>query len=206
GRSSRRLTSTSRRDCGARNDRLEMARGRMRHGDTVQEEFSRQGESFRASPVLGSVELTTRVAQAVGDGHERVLDIACGPGVLFPALSSCAETVVGVDLTFETLRLAREAHLAKPALLVRAISESLPFRAGCFDAAVLRLALHHFVEPGAALASARSVLGRGGRLVVLDLLAPESADARPLRDALERFRDPSHTRLLSRGEMRAGIE
>ena len=178
----------------------------MRHNERVQEEFTRQGESFRDSPALGAVEITSRIASALGDGHARVLDVACGPGVLFPTLSSCAETVVGIDLTLRSLQLSREAEAARASLLVRGLSENLPFRSGSFDAAVLRLALHHFLEPGVALASVRSALRAGGRLVVLDLVAPDNAEARALRDALERFRDPSHTNLLSREEMRSHIE
>jgi ubiquinone/menaquinone biosynthesis C-methylase UbiE len=178
----------------------------VRHNERVQEEFTRQGESFRDSPALAAAEITSRIGSALGDGHERVLDIACGPGVLFPTLSSCAETVVGVDLTLPVLQLARKAEGGGSRLLVRALSENLPFVSGCFDAAVLRLALHHFLEPGAALAAARAVLRPGGRLVVLDLLAPDDAEARALRDAIERLRDPSHTKLLSRSDLRHQIE
>ena len=178
----------------------------MRHNERVQEEFTRQGESFRDSPALGAVEITSRIASALGDGYERVLDVACGPGILFPALSSCARTVVGIDLTLKSLQLAQEVKAAGSRFLVRGLSENLPFRSGSFDAVVLRLALHHFLEPTAALASAKSALRPGGRLVVLDLLAPDNAEARALRDALERFRDPSHTTLLSREEMHAHIQ
>jgi len=178
----------------------------VRHNERVQEEFTRQGESFRDSPALAAAEITSRIALALGDGHERVLDIACGPGILLPTLSSCADAVVGIDLTLASLQLAREAETAGSTFLVRGLSENLPFRSGCFDATVLRLALHHFLEPAAALASARSVLRPGGRLVVLDLLAPDKTEARALRDALERFRDPSHTSLVSRAEMRSHIE
>ena len=79
------------------------------------------------------------------------------------------------------------------------------YQDGSFDAVVLRLALHHFLNPAVALASARSVLRPGARLVVLDLLAPADLEARGLRDALERFRDPSHTTLVSLDEMRSHI-
>ncbi len=178
----------------------------MRHNERVQEEFTRQGESFRDSPALGAVEITSRIASALGDGYDRVLDIACGPGILFPTLSSCARAVVGIDLTLKSLQLAQEVESAGSKFLVRGLSEKLPFRSGAFDAVVLRLALHHFLDPTAALASARSALRPGGRLVVLDLLAPDNAEARALRDALERFRDPSHTTLLSREEMHDQIQ
>jgi ubiquinone/menaquinone biosynthesis C-methylase UbiE len=175
------------------------------HNDRVQEEFTRQGESFRDSPALSATEITSRLATALGAGHPRVLDVACGPGVLFPTLSSCAETVVGVDLTLKSLQLAREAEVEGRRFLVRGLSERLPFAPGCFDAVVLRLALHHFLEPDVALASARSVLRPGGRVVVLDLLAPPDPEKHVLRDALERFRDPSHTALASHEEMRSLI-
>ena len=171
------------------------------HNERVRAEFTRQSEAFRDSRVLAAVELTTRIADALGGGHERVLDIACGPGILFPTLARCAETVVGVDLTLKQLQLAREA-VGGSAFCVQSLSERLPFRAASFDAAVVRLALHHFTDPLAALSSARSVLRTGGRLVVLDLVAPRDVEARPVRDALERFRDPSHARLLSVDEMR----
>ena len=177
----------------------------MTHNKRVQEEFTRQGESFRDSPALAAMEVTSRIASVLGGGHERVLDVACGPGILFPTLSSCAETVVGIDLTLESLRLAREAETRGPNLLVRGLSENLPFASGSFDGIVLRLALHHFLDPAVVLASARSVLRPGGRLVVLDLLAPTALAPRMLRDALERFRDPSHTNLVSLEEMRNHI-
>lgn len=43
----------------------------------------------------------------VGRGHERVLEIGCGPGDLTYALRDHARSVIGVDLSAENLRLAR---------------------------------------------------------------------------------------------------
>ena len=163
-------------------------------------------ESFRASATLRAAEVTTRVGEALGADLERVLDVACGPGVLLPTLAARARSVVGVDLTPRNLELARTAGSGDRLQLVRALAERLPFAPGSFDAAVLRLALHHFPEPGAALGAVRRVLRPGGRLVVLDVLAPEDDEARALRDALERMRDPSHTALLSRTSMRRELE
>jgi ubiquinone/menaquinone biosynthesis C-methylase UbiE len=143
----------------------------MKHNERVREEFTRQGKAFRDSPALAAGEITDRIASALGSGHGRILDVACGPGVLLPTLSTCAGTVVGVDLTLRSLQLARDARTPGSCLLVRGLSEHLPFRSDSFDAAVLRLAPHHFLEPGAALTSARSVLRPGGLLVVLDALS-----------------------------------
>lgn len=180
--------------------------GEGSHNDTVQSEFTRQAEAFRASPTLRADEITSRVAEALGPDVRRVLDVACGPGLLLPALSARSESVVGVDLTLETLRLAREARVPGPVHLVRAVAEALPFAARSFDAVVIRLALHHFSRPGDVLTLARQLLTSRGRLVVLDVLGPEDARARELRDAIERLRDPSHSALLSRATMEAHLE
>jgi len=178
----------------------------LKHNETVQSEFTRQAESFRASMTLSAAEVTTRVGEALGPGVQRALDIACGPGILLPTLSAQAQSVVGVDLTRKNLLLARDAETNGPVYLVRALAEYLPFAAGTFDAVVLRLALHHFLQPEVVLAAARSVLRSRGRLVVLDVLGPEDRATSELRDALERLRDPSHTALLSRESMTTHLD
>lgn len=176
----------------------------MGHDETTQAEFTRQAETFRDSPTLGAEEVTARVGEALGPRRDRVIDVACGPGLLLPTLAEHARSVVGVDLTRESLRLADEGAPAA-AHLVRARAEQLPFRPGSFDGAVVRLALHHFAEPARALAAIRALLGDGGRLVVLDVLGPDDREVARLRDALERLRDPSHTALLSRDAMAAAL-
>ncbi len=177
----------------------------MRHQDTVQAEFTRQATTFRQSPTLNAEEVTTRVGQALGSQVERVLDVACGPGLLLPVLSRRAATVVGVDLTRANLGFASQVETLGAVHLVRGLAESLPFEAASFDAAVLRLALHHFEEPDTVLAAVRRLVRPGGRLVVLDVLGPESDETARVRDAIERLRDPSHTALLSRSGMGAAI-
>lgn len=171
----------------------------MGHRGTVEREFTRQAESFAASATLAAPELTEGVAAALGsERHARALDVACGPGALSAALSPRAEQVVCVDLTPEVLRIARQRGQAGGLgnlYYARALAERLPFAAGCFDAAVLRLALHHFERPLPALHAIREALRPGGRLALLDLLSsPDAATAR-FHNAVEKLRDPSHCEL-----------
>ncbi|MBD05696.1 MAG: hypothetical protein CME24_15260 [Gemmatimonadetes bacterium] len=173
----------------------------MSHNETVRTEFTRQAETFRASKTLSVAEVTTRVGEALGDkGY--VLDVACGPGLLLPTLSTPSRTVVGVDLTHHNLQLAAGVDVHGAAHLVEGLAEALPFAPRSFDAVVIRLALHHFADPAVALKAAHPVLKPGGRLVVLDVLGPEDDETRSLRDAIERFRDPSHTSVLNATTMR----
>ena len=176
-----------------------------RHGRTVRAEFARQAEAFAGAPALRAEELTAPVARTLGQ-VDRVLDVACGPGVLVPTLAARARRVVGLDLTAPTLHLARRRPECAAARFVCGAAERAPFAAGSFDAAVLRLALHHVERPAAVLAEVARLLAPGGRLVVLDILGCEDPETARLHDAVERLRDPSHARALPEGELRAALE
>lgn len=179
----------------------------MKHRDVVQSEFSRQAESFAASKVLAAPEITERVGAGLrGLEAPRVLDLACGPGVLLPTLAAEARAVVGLDLTAETLRVARgAASHPRVAGLVRAQAECTPFCEGSFDAVVVRLALHHMDRPEASLREARRLLRKGGRLLVLDVLTSADPETAALHNAIERLRDPSHAAFVPEAELSRSI-
>ena len=179
----------------------------MEHTRTVKREFTRQAEAFAQSPDLRAPEVTLRIARALEDSKAaRVLDVACGPGVLTPALCEVAPEVIGLDLTRKTLQLARDAcATSSNAAFVQGLAERSPFGDGCFDAAVIRLALHHTERPARVLAELRRLLRAGGRLVILDILTSQDNAIAELHNALERLRDPSHTTFLSKEQLRGEI-
>lgn len=175
------------------------------HGAQVQREFTRQAESFAASKTLGAGQLTEAIARGLRDSvRGRVLDLAAGPGLVASVLAAEAREVVALDLTAETLRVARarlHGEGRENVRFVRADGLALPFREADFDAAVIRLALHHLEAPGGAVRAAHGALRADGRLAVLDLVAPEDPEDEPLLTALERLRDPSHVRALRDSEL-----
>jgi ubiquinone/menaquinone biosynthesis C-methylase UbiE len=180
----------------------------VRHLEAVNAEFTRQAATFAESPTLKAADVTERVAAALADlSGERVLDVACGPGILTNALASKAASVVGLDFTAEPLRLAA-ANTGEDlrASFVRGLAEGAPFSPGAFGGAVIRLALHHFEDPAAILREVRRVLTPGGRLVVLDILTTADAAQARLHNAIERLRDPSHTTFSSEPALRELIE
>ena len=142
-----------------------------------------------------------RIAIALGDSAaDRVLDVACGPGIVAEAIAPHVRAVSGIDATPEMIRLANErfekAQLTNGSFAV-ASAERMPFVRGLFDQAVTRLALHHFTDVPAVLAETRSVLRPGGRLIVADVISSEDADESALHNSLEKLRDPTHVRMYS---------
>jgi ubiquinone/menaquinone biosynthesis C-methylase UbiE len=127
---------------------------------------------------------------------ERVLDVACGTGIvarLAASVAGAAGTVVGLDVNEDMLRVARAVSAGgQPSIDWRhGHAEALPFRDGAFDAVFCELAVQFFAHPVAALGEMRRVLAPGGRAAV--------SVCRPIRlvpayaamaDALERHAGP----------------
>jgi ubiquinone/menaquinone biosynthesis C-methylase UbiE len=101
----------------------------------------------------------------VSGTHGRVLELGCGTGRDLPLYRADAP-VVGVDVSFEPLRVARRRRPG--ALLVQASGEALPFRPGTFDCAVSGLVLCSVEDPVAALGEVRRVLADGGTLRMIE--------------------------------------
>jgi len=168
-----------------------------RHRDDVRESFERQAEEFSRSPVVtdaSSLETLLRWAKLRGD--ERVLDVACGPGIVVAALAAHARFVAGIDLTPAMIRraveVARERGASHVAFLL-GDGERLPFDAGSFDRVISRRAFHHFPDPATSLREMARVCVPGGAFVIEDQAPPSDPEAAATMTAIERLRGPSHT-------------
>lgn len=111
------------------------------------------------------------IARAELKEGERVLDVACGTGVVAryaAPVAGAAGRVVGLDLNEDMLRVARARSTGEvPAIEWRqGNAAELPFQAGAFDAVFCQQALQFFGDPVACLAEMRRVLSPGARAVV----------------------------------------
>lgn len=102
----------------------------------------------------------------IGTG-DRVLDLACGTGVVARAAArrvGPGGEVVGVDVNAEMLATAaRTGTRAAPRIRwERADAAALPFPSGSFDHVVCQQGLQFFADPVVALHEARRVLAPGG--------------------------------------------
>ncbi len=114
-----------------------------------------------------------RLVRDVLSGDPRdVLDLGCGTGTLAIAMARAAgrTRITGIDGHAEILEIAGGKEGSEGIHFVEGLADALPFADGCFDRVVASLVLHHLDPPvkRAALAEARRVLRRGGRLHVAD--------------------------------------
>jgi SAM-dependent methyltransferase len=94
----------------------------------------------------------------------RILDVACGPGLLAGEAAARHATVVAVDLSPVMLARARTQH---PCIEFReGDAEALPFVEASFDAVVCNFGLGHFARPERAIEEFARVLVPSGVVAV----------------------------------------
>ena len=132
-----------------------------------------------------------------------VLDVACGAAHAAEQAAPYVRQIVGVDVTPALLELGagrlREAGITN-VLLQEGNATELSFLDASFDLVMCRGAMHHFADPGAAVAEMARVCKDGGRVVVADMVPP-SAEVRGAFDDLHRCLDPSHAGVLLEAEL-----
>lgn len=180
----------------------------MDHLKRVTDEFTRQAQTFEVWAEKVDADVGARFAAALGEAARgRLIDVACGPGVVTAALAPGAASVVAFDATEEMLQKTR-ARCAKAGLrnveFKSGDAERLPFPDAQFDGAVTRAALHHFADPQRAMREMFRVLRPGGVAVFADVISSEDAGESRLHNAVERLRDPSHVRMLPASELDSG--
>jgi ubiquinone/menaquinone biosynthesis C-methylase UbiE len=164
--------------------------------------FARTAERIAARQDARAVRLAEEVryfAEPCGD--ERALDVGTGAGALAFALAPLVREVVGLDPVPELLELARARALPNTEF-VEGDGTALPFPDASFDLAGTHRTLHHVAEPERLVAELARVTRPGGRVLVVDQLAPDDPAAAAVLHEFETARDPSHTRLLTDGELR----
>jgi SAM-dependent methyltransferase len=177
----------------------------MDHLQRTRQEFTRQAAGFATAAATTDPSQVARLVEALDGSHcRRVLDVACGPGIVTLALAERAQEVVALDLTPRMLEKARErCSKAGRANVVfkEGAATALPFPDASFDAVITRLSFHHFLEPYAVLTEMLRVLRPGGTIAIADVISAEIPDKSELQNAIEILRDPSHVRMLPGSEL-----
>jgi ubiquinone/menaquinone biosynthesis C-methylase UbiE len=135
-------------------------------------------------------------------GDERVLDVGAGAGAFSFAIAPHVREVVAVEQDDELAERARADAPANVEVL-SGDGEDLALEPFSFDVAGCLRVLHHTRRPELMVAELVRMTRPGGTILVADQLAPVDPLAAGELNRFEHARDPSTTRVLSDGDLRA---
>lgn len=175
------------------------------HEHRIVEQFSRWAKPFADLPLHADGDGMAKTLAACDLGPQmRVLDVACGPGIVACALAPYAGQVTGIDLTPAMIEQAgqRQRTLKLDNMNWQVgRATALPFTDASFDRVVTRYSLHHMTDPLAVLTEMRRVCRPGGKIIVID--ATPAPECQAAYDRMETLRDPSHTSALTVKQLRS---
>ena len=144
-------------------------------------------------PVIGAPLATDLIDTAALRPGERVLDVACGTGVVARLAAErvgAAGTVAALDINPGMLAVARS--IAPPGRSIEwfeTSAEAMPLPDEAFDVVLCQLGLQFFPDQPAALREMRRVLAPGGRLAI-KVVGPAPRIFVILAEALARHINP----------------
>lgn len=122
---------------------------------------------YAAGGLPGVAALLRELAEPLGRGGARALEVGCGTGHWLGLLRQWLPAA-GLDRSAGMLRQAQKGEAAGLPLAL-ATAEALPVPAGSFDLLAVVNALHHFGQPAAFVAEAHRALRPGGVLVLIGM-------------------------------------
>jgi ubiquinone/menaquinone biosynthesis C-methylase UbiE len=144
-------------------------------------------------PAIGAPVARDLIEAAALTPGERVLDVACGTGVVTRLAAERVGTdgsVAGLDVNPGMLQVARS--VTPPNLEIswyETGAEAMPLPDGAFDVVLCQMGLQFIADKLAALREMRRVLGPGGRLI-LNVPGPTPEPFALMEEALERQVSP----------------
>ncbi len=165
-------------------------------------QFNRQSDRYGKSHILADTQDVEHGLRGVSvPSGGTALDVATGGGHTALWLARHGWKVTAGDIAPRMLenaqKLCAEAGFTIETRLFPA--EEMPFADSSFDLVTVRVAPHHFSSPQRFLQETARVLSRGGHFLLIDGTVPDDdLETEQWLHRVEKWRDPSHGRFLSR--------
>lgn len=142
----------------------------------VIEFFDRCAPSWDAELIRSDRKINIILDNAGVKEGSRVLDVACGTGVLIPDYISRGADVTGIDISPEMIKLAEQKYAGTGVRFICGDVEAADVGQD-FDAIVVYNAFPHFPDPERLIAHLSGLLAEGGVLTVAHGMSREKIDA-----------------------------
>lgn len=168
-----------------------------KHNENIVEQFSKQASSY-TSITSHSDSLGKLISIALASKEDKVLDIACGSGIISCEFAKYTNHVTGIDITEEMLNEARKLQIKQNLKNITweiGDVENLPYEDNSFSIVVSRFGFHHFLNPLKVLSEMKRVCNPNGIVMIVDVSLPATKIVK--YNEMEKNRDSSHVKALS---------
>lgn len=138
--------------------------------------FDRRAPSWDAELIRSDRKISIILDNAGVKQGSRVLDVACGTGVLMPDYLSRGAEVTGIDISPEMIKLAKQKYAGTGVRFICGDVEAADVGQD-FDAIVVYNAFPHFPDPERLIFRLSGLLAEGGILTVAHGMSREKIDA-----------------------------
>ena len=169
------------------------------HNDVIISQFTKQTIPFSQMSQHSNhygLELMFELSDPQID--DRVLDVACGPGIIACEFARKVFHVTGIDITpamiEEAKNLQRERKIDNVDWKLGDVTK-LPFEDGSYSLVVTRYSFHHLINQKQVLEEMQRVCKPNGKILIIDV-TPDK-DKVGAYNYVEKLRDSSHTGALT---------
>ncbi|MCA1653247.1 MAG: ArsR/SmtB family transcription factor [Sphingomicrobium sp.] len=167
-------------DQSIRADRARLAAVRADRAAAAERWFAAHAEEWDKirSLHVPEAEVEQAIADVLGGGLGRLVDIGTGTGRILELLGPCARQVIGIDRSPEMLRIARAKLDGRSYELRQGDINAMPLADGSADTITLHQVLHFLLAPGSAIAECARLLDDGGTLLIVDFAPHDREELR----------------------------
>lgn len=163
--------------------------------------FNKQAEDYNKFEFINN---KTEIGKIINVGYpyknKRVLDLACGSGIIALELSKYADIVDALDVSPLMIdRLKKECNNKKLNNINYLVGDAhnLKYEDNTFDTVITRLSMHHFNNPRIVLKEIKRVLKNLGELIIIDIITSEDEEEMRLQNSFNKIRDFSHNKFFT---------
>jgi ubiquinone/menaquinone biosynthesis C-methylase UbiE len=167
----------------------------------VKEQFNKQAEKFANWSIGKNIEYLNGYFDFCEiQPTDRLLDVACGPGVFTIFIAKRISETRGVDISDREIELAneliKEFGLSNVSFDCSDV-ERLPYNDNTYSIVVCKSAFHHFVNPESVFKEMIRCCEKGGKISIQDIVAYEDDYVNDFFETFDKLIDISHNRTLS---------
>lgn len=173
--------------------------------ESIKKSFSQQTKNIQQSHIFNLKDLNNYMIDFSDiDKDSIVLDLGCGTGLLTRDLAKLSNNVYALDLTKEML-IENEYQCGKENIdnitFTLSNADKTPYQDNTFTHIFTRQTFHHFDDLNKILTEIKRILKPNGKLIIADIITSENKAEAKIHNALEKIRDHSHTKCLSKTEI-----